>query len=249
MERSKLYLSTIDQRAGDLARKCGLGVEIAAYCTAWNMDDKFCQMDSQVRRDIAQVPRRILHGPYNELHPCAIDPKARELAALRYGQAVALARNYQCSKVVIHGGYVPNVYYPCWYTRQSIDFWLDFMQQVPDTVQIVLENVLEEEPEMLLEIVQGVNDPRLRLCLDVGHANVYSKVPPLTWLDTLGAWITHFHIHNNSGSRDSHNALDQGNIPIKEILDRSARLCPGASYTLEITDAEPSVGMLLEECL
>jgi sugar phosphate isomerase/epimerase len=39
----------------------------------------------------------------------------------------------------------------------------------------VLENVLEDSPDELIGIVQGVNDPRLRLCLDIGHANITKK--------------------------------------------------------------------------
>lgn len=41
MNCNQLYLSTIDPGAGALARKYGLGVEIADYCTAMNMDESF----------------------------------------------------------------------------------------------------------------------------------------------------------------------------------------------------------------
>lgn len=247
MDRENWYLSTIDERAGEVARKYGLGVEIAEYCTAWNMDEALPRVDAQVRKTISGIPRRILHAPFNELHPCAIDPKARQLARSRYARAVELARDYGCRKVVIHGGFLPNVYYPDWYVQESVTFWRDFLEQVPQDLQIVLENVLEDTPQMQLGIVRAVDDPRLRLCLDVGHAHVYSGIPVTDWLEAWGPWISHFHIHNNAGAWDSHCPLGQGTIPIGELLARSRTLCPEASYTLELTDAQPSVRLLLEE--
>ena len=142
----KLFLSTIDPNARDIALRYGLGLEIAEYCTAWNMDEQFPQTDALVRRKLEGIPERILHGPFNELFPCAIDPKVREVARQRYLQAIDLARGYGAKKIVIHGGYNPWLYYPVWYTEQSVVFWKDFMDDVPEDMEIVLENVLEEEP-------------------------------------------------------------------------------------------------------
>ena len=69
----------------------------------------------------------------------------------------------------------------------------------------------------------------------------------MDWLENCGPWISHFHIHNNDGSWDTHNALYQGNIPIKELLNRGETLCPDATVTLELMEAEASVRWLLEE--
>ena len=178
MTKDKLYLSTIDSKAQEIAREHGLGLEIAEYCTAWNMDEKFRETDTAVRQKLTGIQNRILHAPFNELFPCAIDPKARALAADRYRQAIGLARNYGATKVVIHGGYNARIYYPVWYVEQSIGFWKAFLEEDPG-VEIVLENVLEDEPGLLLDIVKGVDDTRLRLCLDIGHANAYTPVSPM----------------------------------------------------------------------
>ena len=245
---NRCYLSTIDDHARDLAITHGLGLEIAEYCTAWNSDEKFPETDRLVREKIEGIPDLLFHAPFNELFPCAIDPKARVLAAERYRQAVTIAKRYGAPKVVIHGGYNARMYYPVWYTEQSILFWKDFLKEDPG-VQIVLENVLEEEPGMLLDIVQGVNDPRLRLCLDVGHVNAYSDIPVTAWIDACAPFISHFHIHNNDTSRDQHNPLNEGTIPMKELLERIERLCPDATVTLELMKARSSVEWLMEEKL
>ena len=245
MQREALYLSTTAADAAPTARQGGFGIEIAEYCTAWNMDDSFDETDPQVRAALEGVARCVLHAPFNELFPCAIDRKARALAAERYRQAIALAKRYGAEKVIVHGGYNPYLYYPVWYVEQSGLFWKAFLQEDPG-VEICLENVLETESGMLLDILKGVGDPRLRICLDVGHAHAYSKTPVIDWLETCAPYISHFHIHNNDGSWDTHQPLAQGSIPMRELLCRAGQLCPDATYTLELMETVPSIDWLRE---
>lgn len=241
MKREKLYLSTVDEKAALLAEQYGFGLEIAEYCTAWNLDDHFQETDPLVREKMQHADRYTLHGPFNELFPCAIDPKIREQAAQRYRQTIATAQNYGIQKIIIHGGYNPWLYFPCWYTEQSTQFWNIFLQEIPEGMTICLENVLEEEPQMLAQIIRSVNDPRLRMCLDVGHAHAYSKTPVMDWLSQCSDIIDHFHIHNNDGSWDTHSALNEGTIPMKTLLDYIDQHCCQATITLELSDAAPSI--------
>ena len=245
MDKTRLYISTTASDAHSVATQNGLGIEIAEYCTAWNMDDKFDEVHPKVLEEIDGIRNRVLHAPFNELFPCAIDKKARALASERYRQAIQLAKSYRAAKVVIHGGYNPWIYYPVWYVEQSVLFWREFLQEDPG-VEIVLENVLEEEPGMLLNIVASIDKPNLRLCLDVGHVNAYAKVPVMQWLESWKDYLSHFHIHNNDGSWDTHSPLNSGSIPMGDFLDRATALCPDATFTLELLEAESSVRWLLE---
>ena len=246
MRREKIYISTISTDAVRVAQGYGLGLEIAEYCTAWNMDEKFSGVDGVVKKKLEGISESLLHAPYNELFPCAIDKKARELAAYRYRQAIDLAKRYGAKKVIIHGGYNPRIYFPVWYVEQSIAFWKAFLEEDPG-VEIVLENVLEDDPQWLLDIVKSVDNPHLWLCLDIGHVNAYSALPVMDWLEMWAPYISHFHIHNNDGSRDQHNALTDGTIPINEFLLRAEKLCPDATYTLELMKDAPSVQWLADQ--
>lgn len=246
MNLDKLYISTIASDAYYVVQKYGLGIEIADFCTAWNMDDEFGETDRQLKRNLSGVKRCLLHAPFNELFPCAIDKKAKELAAFRYRQAIALAERYEATKVIIHGGYNPYIYYPEWYVKQSILFWKDFIKELPETVHIVLENTLEETPQLLLNIVKGIDDSRMRICLDVGHINAYSEIPVSEWIKCLKEFISHFHIHNNDGSSDLHSSLEKGNISMSELFELKGELCPKASYTLELLNAEASVQWMMK---
>lgn len=99
MNREKIYLSTIASDAPLFAREYGFGLEIAEYCTAWNIDRRFELTDSRVQEALQGISYSILHAPSNELFPCAIDGKARELAVYRYRQAIDLAKRYDAKKV------------------------------------------------------------------------------------------------------------------------------------------------------
>ena len=215
------------------------------------MDEKFAAVDPAVWKKLEGINRSTLHALYNELFPCAIDKKARALAAERYRHAIDLAKRYGSQKVVIHGGYNPWIYYPVWYVEQSIVFWKEFLQEDPG-VEIALENVLETEPQWLLDIVKAVDHPKFRMCLDVGHASAYSGIPVMQWLETWAPYLTHFHIHNNAGfgtdgTADKHSPLNQGVIPMKELLQRIEQLCPEASIALELMNTGSSVEWLVEE--
>ena len=224
MKKENIYLSTIASDAPFFARKYGFGLEIAEYSTAWNMDRRFDVTDSRVRESLKGISRSIFHAPVNELFPCAVDEKARELAAY---------------------GYTPWFYYPVWYVSQSIAFWKEFLKENPDG-NIVLENVLETTPDLIVDILEGVNDPRLRMCFDVGHINAYSYVPILDWLEVCAPWIGHIHINNNNGKEDRHSGLQDGNIPMKELLRKMDVLCPEATVTLEMTETKSSLEWMFE---
>ena len=246
MNLDKLYISTTASDAYDAAQKYGLGIEIADFCTALNIDDNFAETDKHLKNKLDGIERRLFHAPFNELFPCAIDKKARELAFFRYKQAVTLTEKYGASKVIIHGGYNPYMYYPEWYVEQSVLFWRDFMDTLSENVHIVLENVSEETPQLLLDIVKGVKDSRMKICLDIGHINVYSKISVTEWIEQCKGFVGHFHIHNNDGTYDSHNAPENGSILMKEVLPLAEKLCPDATYTLETMSAEASVHRIMQ---
>lgn len=249
MKQRNFLISTIAQDAFSAAETFGLGLELAEFCTALNLDVNFAATDSAIKEKGAGRPLGVLHGPFNELFPCAIDLKVRELARLRYRQAISCAQGYGISKVVLHAGFNPYLYYPCWFSDESKLFWKEFLEEIPDGMVVCLENVLEKEPELLADLVGSIGSPKLRLCIDFGHVNAYSPVPLSRWLEVCAPYISHFHIHNNDGSSDAHEALFRGTLPMAELLTRAEVLCPQASFTLELLEASPSLRWLQEQGL
>ena len=245
--RDRLYLSTTAEDALELAREHGLGLEIAEYCTASNMDDAFPDTDRRVCAAMKGIRRFIFHAPYNELCPAAIDPRARSLALDRYRQAGELAAAYGIGTMVVHSGFIPLVYHPDWFIPRSVAFWRELLTQLPREISLCLENVMEPGPDMLLQIVREVDDPRFRLCLDVGHANTrVSSVPVRDWIPENAPFLSHVHLHNNDGDMDLHRCLGDGVLDMEEILELLDRFCPEATCTIENMTAADSVRWLGE---
>lgn len=246
MKKERLFLSTIADDAVQTAREFGLGVELAQFCLAENMDKT--PPDVQASLDAAlEVPRRVLHAPFAELCPAAIDPLVREVAKRRYLQAAALAKRYSAEKMVVHSGFIPLVYYPEWFAPQSAAFWREFLNDV-DGLTLCVENVMETSPDALRQVAEQVNDPRLRICFDVGHAFCQSgELAP--WLDALAPYSSHVHLHNNHGTFDEHLGLPDGTLDMAAVIRQLEALAPQATYTLEVRSARASVEWLLKEGL
>ena len=246
MKKEQLYLSTIADDAAETAQAFGLGIELAQFCLAENMENTPPEVQKSLNASL-RVPRRVFHAPFAELCPAAIDPLVRAVTKKRYLQAAALAKRCGASKMVVHSGFIPLVYYPEWFAPQSATFWREFLNDV-DGLILCVENVMETSPGALRQIAEQVNDPRLRICLDVGHAFCQSgELAP--WLDALAPYCSHVHLHNNSGAHDEHRALFDGALDMAALIRQLERLAPQATYTLEVFSARPSVEWLLKEGL
>ncbi len=247
--RDKLYLSTIADDDYEQAAAYGIGLEIAEFCAAMNMDGElFPIFDSNVRIKMKSAGRFVFHGPFAELSPCSIDPKVRQVSMERYLQAARLAAQYGARRVVLHSGFIPQVYFPHWYEEESIKFWRELLPQLPEGTEIVLENVMDPAPDSMVRVVRKVDDPRLRLCLDIGHANcARGEVTLDQWFEAFRPYLRHVHLHNNDGKWDLHSPLGEGTIPMAETLDWLNENAPDATMTIENMNCSDSMQWLEKE--
>ena len=238
----RFYLATIADDAPEIARDNDLGLELDEFCMAANMDADFEHWDALAMRHASCADRLILHAPFAELSPCAIDPMVRAVAMRRLEQAASLCRRYGARGMVVHSGFIPNVYFPEWFVEQGAQFFREFLRAQPAGFRIMIENVLDPDPAPLSELVARIADPRAAICLDVGHAHASSRVPVAEWLHILGPQIAHLHVHDNDRSFDQHLLPGDGNIGFPalwtDILDLNA------TVTLECRDAAGCVHRL-----
>jgi sugar phosphate isomerase/epimerase len=62
-----------------------------------------------------------------------------------------------------------------------------------------------------------IGSPYLKICFDVGHANITSR-NPIEYIKTLGGKIHSVHVHDNFGEEDNHLPCGYGNIKWGEII-------------------------------
>jgi len=237
-----------------LASEYGIGLEIADFCICSNLDERYEITERLIRRKKEKVPDLLMHAPFNELCPAAIDPWIREVAKKRYLQIFREAVKFGVRKLVVHTGFDPMIYRKEWFVPQSVGFWKDLLTDCPEGLTLVLENVMEKDPEILIDICDGVDDSRFRICLDIGHANLM-PVSVTQWIDRMGDRISHLHIHNNEGSMtkdliaakdDLHHGLGNGKIDVDAVLKKMQEICPDVTVTVETIYIEESADWLRE---
>lgn len=239
---NRTYIATFQQDAVSVAAEYGLGLEINHTCISEDLDPENREaLTSAILRDLQACGglTPLLHGPFTEIYPAAIDRRAREMARLRLDEAYQVCLAAGAKRMIVHTGWLPFIYFKEWQAQKAAAFWEDFMKDKAPDFEILVENVLEDEPLMLADFMSNITDPRISLCLDVGHANAAGTpdFPVEKWIYVLGEYIGHFHLHNNDGKRDSHSAFDKGSLDMDIILSAAENSCrPDVTFTIEARD-------------
>lgn len=241
---NQIYLSTLSPDAPAFAEECGLGLELDHFCTAANMDENFARWDAAVRADMQCASKFVLHAPFAEIAPCAIDPLIRGASMKRLAQAAGLCRRYGINRMVVHSGFMPRVYFPQWYVSHAAPFFRELLEKVDDDFELLIENVLEPEPDILGELIESIGDPRAKICLDVGHAYLSDDVPLLDWIDRLGPQTGHLHLHDNDGIFDFHMPPGTGVIGYPELFAYLETHASDATWTFECPNVAGCVDKL-----
>lgn len=160
----------------------------------------------------------------------------REVTRHRFELACRFARELDCFDIILHHGYVPGTSAPQNWLSRCVAFWHDFLECKGPSVRYHVENMLEWDAVLLAEVIDAINDPRVDVCLDIGHCHCNSRETPIAWVERLGPRIGWVHMHNNHGESDEHLALDQGTIPIGEVCSALLEYAPEAVWCLETLD-------------
>ena len=250
--REQIYIATFSENAIDVIRNNGFNIELNDLCISENLDpEKVRETMSEMKQEIADAgaERAIIHGPFTEIIPASIDHRAVDLGLTRLNEAHAVAEKLRIKKMVVHSGHMPLLYFKEWHKEKSLYFWQEFMKDKPEDFVIYIENVFEDEPLMMKEIIEELNDSRIQICLDVGHANAVTceDFDIHDWIRILGPMIGHFHLHNNDGKEDLHGPLDRGTMDMIAVLDSIKTYCrPDVTMTIESRTCASSAAWIIQ---
>ncbi len=194
------------------------------------------QLASSVARlDDAGI-RRTIHAPFMDLSPGSFEPLLREITQRRFHQVMDVAATLRPRVVVFHPGYDKWRYGETrdrW-LAESIPLWQEMVERGDECDCIIaVENIFEEEPSTLFDLITCVNSPRLRHCFDMGHWNLFKKISLEEWFSVLGPFMAETHIHDNHGERDEHLPLGEGEINGRLVFSLLDRYAPNAIKTIE----------------
>lgn len=182
-----------------------------------------------------------LHAPFWDLNLGTKNPMIKEATMKAFNYAYKVAKELGCTEIVVHNGFVPNTSYYQGWVNNATEFWKEFFADKDYSITMMIENQCEEDSEVLKMEIDSVNDPRLKVCLDIGHAHANSNMSVENWIVTLGDRIGYLHLHNNHGKQigrpsyenDEHLGLAQGTIDIENVLSLLEQYCPNAIWNIE----------------
>ncbi|MBQ8663049.1 MAG: sugar phosphate isomerase/epimerase [Eubacterium sp.] len=211
----------------------GMGVESIDFSITDNLDNlEQTIIDYRARMEYMGALRLFLHGPFLDMSPVSFDSQIRRVTEYRFEQAYEAGVRLGAEKIVFHTSYIPIFWFPYGWPERMAEFWNRFLEG-KDQMQVLFENVYDPDPALVAKTAELVESPHFKLCLDIGHANHYSNVPVMDWVNCFGSHIGHVHVHDNDGTKDAHLALGAGNIPVTEVLTAIKNVAPEASYTIE----------------
>ena len=214
-----IYLSQLisDEELKELANEFHTGIELVDFSVGMNLDNLQPHLaDWKKRLSTMGNPPLTLHGPFLDLNPVSYDSMIAEATWKRFSQTYEAAKILGANKIVYHTCRVPSVCYLTMWPERMTDFWNSFLQKHTG-IPVAVENVFDESPAPIAQFAANVDHSHFSLCLDIGHAHCFSKVPLQQWLETLSPWISHLHIHDNHGKNDEHLAAGSGTIPFRHL--------------------------------
>lgn len=231
----------------DLALEHGLGVELMHFASPDILDGNLLGTASDIKRALANLKGPLsLHGPFFDMSPGSVDERINEIVRLRYRQALQTAAELGAHRMVVHANFLASIrndFYRIGWHERNVAFWADFAEVARSyDVVIAMENMWEFDPSIITDVLEEVNHPYLKACLDVGHSHIYGD-PEFTltdWIDKTQPWLIHVHLNNNNGRIDEHHGFKypDGVLDYHQILPMLRALPTPPNMVLEMDKVE-----------
>jgi sugar phosphate isomerase/epimerase len=199
-----------------------------------NLDKTKCMEKAKI---IAGAGLKVtFHAPFMDLRPGALDNKIRQASLDRIKEVFDLAPYFHPLKIVCHPSFDDRYYVygnELW-LESSVKTWTELIAIAKDVKTIIaLENVYEKNPHILRSLLDALSSDSICFCLDTGHFNVFSYTPLNIWMQELGKYLGHLHLHDNYGKMDEHLPIGCGTFPFAELFQTIRAIGAKPSMTLE----------------
>lgn len=235
------YIDLLDIEA---IKKYKLGIEIQDF-TEPNLSEK--EIKSIVARykevfiDFKEI--KSLHGPFLDLKPASPDLQIRQVSYDRYLFALNTAAELEMDYIIFHSQINPYLDEPSLRrlnNSQNKDFWNKVLDETKYKGLVLIENIFEETPEMLLEYIETIDREDIKINLDIGHAKL-GEANLEEWIRVLKYHIVYMHIHSNDGVYDKHISPRIEEIEELFRLLKKYKINPVLSLEYDIEDLDREI--------
>lgn len=228
----------------DILNKLDLGVEIQDF-TEPNLDE--IERASIIRKYKSEFKNlkhiKALHGPFLDLKPSSPDKLIRQVSFNRYLDTLNIANELDIDYIIFHSQinpYLNNPEIEILNNQQSRDMWIELIGQSKYPGIILIENIFEESPLMLKNLIETINMPNIKINLDIGHTKL-GKVSLEEWISELKDYIMYMHIHSNEGLYDEHMSPNREEIKDLFYLLHKYNIDPVLSLEYKIENLEEEI--------
>lgn len=198
----------------------GFGVEFQDFTEVNVFSENFSEVLAFYLEHLPKVKGPVgMHGAFIDLKPYSYDRYISDASMVKYRMSMNMACLCQVDYIVFHSQLNPFIHNPLLLSLDNEThgkLFLNLMEEFHNFKGTVcIENVYETDPHMLRELMDAIDHPRVKVNLDVGHANLSKNFDLGDWIDVLGVEnIAYCHFQYNDGSKDTHSPPT-----VKEIME------------------------------
>ena len=108
---------------------------------------------------------RSAHGPFFDLMPGTSDIELKELVGQKLKRAITVCKNIGVKDIIFHTGWFPKTYDASTWIKNSVSFWNDVIEFSGNELKIFIENVYEDVPDPMPDLVKEMNSDNFNICL------------------------------------------------------------------------------------
>lgn len=223
----------------ELIAHYNFGVEIISFAMPEVLNDPSAY-EQHLKAYQQELPHldcvKALHGAFIDIIPHSPDVQVAQVAEGRLRSSLEVASLLGCSHVVFHTGINTLIGHPRYFERVAAvqaKVWQKLLDEFQG-LTICLENMWEADPGILKSVLEKTDHPRLKVCFDCGHANVFSDHSLVSWFEELGDEVVYMHWNDNHGDRDSELAVGEGRINWLELVNQVEQMKQHPLIVLEV---------------
>jgi sugar phosphate isomerase/epimerase len=184
-----------------------------------------------------------VHVPISDVNIGSVYEPMRRAALNEVKQTLMMCHQLEIPLATVHPGFIQGIAFlnkakALEKTKESVKELAAFARD--NSVVIAIENMpanINGTCTTAAELLEVVDSAGLGMCFDMGHANTSGQIDEFL---KLAGRFKNVHLHNNGGTWDQHNEIDDGTADIKKVLEVLRKSYDG-NLVIESTDLEPGV--------
>jgi sugar phosphate isomerase/epimerase len=183
------------------------------------------------------------HVPISDVNIGSVHEPMRLAALNEVKQTIMMCHQLEIPLATVHPGFIQGIAFlnkakALEKTKDSVKELAAFAHD--NSVVIAIENMpanINGTCTTAAELLEVVDSAGLGICFDMGHANTSRQIDEFL---KIAERFENVHLHNNEGTWDQHNEIDDGTADIGKVISCLRKSYSG-NLVIESTDLESGV--------